>query len=266
MIENSPERGPVQNRSYAATSRHDSVSSEAYISAPRLEGQRQPKSPKGQRVLGDAARFSLAFGKAIFHRVQFLGRRLSTSEFRRLVKAVRKQITRRFFSPLESVLNELSHRIQRLEAACPNDALALQDAIVMYSSQVAVLREQSLRAISERDELSETCTHFSKRKKWSRSTQEYPTFSTTIPSLGLLVIYPPREVETLACPSCVQKREEALFYWTGTSLSTFKDVITQGQESLLPNLGLRSVSPLSIQAVWSSILDLKYGREFESPT
>lgn len=259
-----PEQPVVPKTGYTSTSQRDSVLEESYVSSPDRKVSGKTLNKKSLPRATVAKRFNRAFGKSLSVRMRNLGRRLTLTEFKRLILAVRKQITRRIISPLETVLSELSQRISRLENACPSGALELQDSIGMYAAQVAVLREQNLQAISEREELSETCSHFSKRRKWI-PRGPIPTVEKVIPGLGRLVVTQFPSELTLACEKCTEKRDEALFYWTGMSLPLFSDIISPGFEKEFKQSGAQKVPPLSVQQVWSSLLDLKYTRSINTP-
>jgi len=243
---NSPSSPPTY--SSRPGTRHDSVSS---FPAPR----RSKSTPKD--------RFKKAFVKSLITRSRVLGRRLTRAEFQRLTLAVRKQISRRFRA-IDHTLALILDRIIRLENATPQSPLELQDSIGMFAAQVSVLREQALLAIQERDEISEGCSHFSKKRLFSPKS-EVPVFSIKITGLDLIG---PRvsDIETLACPKCTEKREEAVFYWTGCDTASFNSICYSSREvDLLKDTGLLKVSPMSIQNVWSAVLNQHFSRQWKTP-
>jgi hypothetical protein len=215
-----------------------------------------------QQIPGYSPRFQVALRKALFFRSKFLGRRLTRAEFLKLSAAVKKQISRKF-SRLDAILSSIVDRISKLEKACPQSPLDLQDSIGMFAAQVSVLREQALHAITERDEISETCGHFSKKKLF------YPkSFEPFVLKFnGLDMVQPMlHSKEMLACQACTNKREEAVFYWTGTDASTFQNVIhgSRGLDSV-KEANLLKVAPLAIQDIWTQVLNNHYQRTWSTP-
>jgi len=203
------------------------------------------------------SRFNIALGKSLIVRSTFLKRRLTRTEFKQLVRAVRKQISP-VLSRNENILASFEKRIHALERSVPGDALNLQDSISSFAAQVSVLREQCVQLIIERDEIGETCGHYRHRR--NVYPKNVPFLEYKIPGLGL-VVPSVKEVETLACATCTIKREEQLFYWTGCSFASFVDSLAdESDRKTYEKCVIRSVSPLSIQSVWSAVLNLKYNR------
>jgi len=229
-----------------------------------LKARSSPRCEVRSNRKRDDSKFGVAIRKALVARSRVLGRRLHRDEFTSLVRAVRKQCLRRFSSTFSIVLSEISERITRLERVTPKDGLDLQDSIGMFAAQVSVLREQAVQAMQQRDELSETCSHFSKRKL-IRMRCDAPVLHKEITGLGTLLLMRLPSETVLCCDSCVSRREEALFYWTGCSLSDFSDMIQPDDEITLRKSGLSKVRPLAHQKVWAAVLDLQYSREYVTP-
>jgi hypothetical protein len=168
-------------------------------------------------------------------------------------------------SRFEKAYSSICERITRLENATPSGALELQDSIGMYAAQVMVLREQAMRQISEFSTLTEGCNHFSHKKAFYPKKPLESRFSVSITGLGHIPISI-RDGEILACEKCTDKREECVFYWTGTSFSSLMDFVDdkKTKESLVGS-GLSKIPPLSIQSVWSSALNLHYDRVWRTP-
>lgn len=245
---------PVKRNSSSFHQRKDS-------SMDRRSPVSKPSSPQPERASGE--KFSRAFTKSLITRTRNLNRRLTRAEFLQLSASVRRQISRKF-SRVDMALSTLQERIVRLEHATPQSPLELQDSIGMFAAQVSVLREQALQAISERDEISEGCSHFSKKKIFTAKIED-PNFVITAPGLEP---FQPRvsKTETLACRSCTQKREEAVFYWTGCSMTSFQSILyTPADYPIIESAGLRNIPPLSLQSVWSSILTQHFSREWKTP-
>lgn len=229
----------------------------------------RPLHPRGTR--NDAAfakrqRFDKAFRKAIAIRVRVLGRPLTQLEFRRLVSAVRKQIQPRLENFVSRAVMNIEKRVKTLELATPTSVAQLESAIAMFHTQVTVLREQAMRAIQENDVLSETCSHVSHKKMFQvPNNMERPT--AHFPNLGHLTISL-KPTEVLCCDSCLAKRQDSVFLWSGVDLVSLADMMPHlpREEAIrwLISNKISQVHPLSIQSVWTAVVNLKYNRTFQA--
>jgi len=222
---------------------------------------RNSTSQKNSKDGKTSSRFKKALGGAIYHRVRHLGRRLTKAEFSALCSAVRKQIGRRM-SSLESSLSEIRTRITLLENLTPQDVYSLSNSISLLHSQVSILRQQTLDAINERDELSEGCGHF-KGKRLIRTPSNVPPlwFRNSRAS-----IIPPdfRSEEILACTKCISRREDACFLWFGDDLSSFTPFLQNDDLKMAAKIGLLKIPPLGIQSLWTSVLNERYHRNSDA--
>nr|WQF62553.1 hypothetical protein [Aspergillus ochraceopetaliformis partitivirus 1] len=228
----------------------------------------RPLHPRGTR--NDAAsakkqKFNRAMSKAIATRVRVLGRKLTQLEFRQLVAAVRKQITPGLTNFIARAVSNIETRVKTLELATPTHVSQLESAIAMFQTQVTVLREQAMRAIQENDVLSETCSHIAHKSMLHAPPVMHP-FSQHFPNLGHISINL-KPVEVLCCDSCLAKRQDSVFLWTGIDPVSLADMMPylSREEAIrwLISKKISKVHPLSIQSVWSALVNLKYNRTFE---
>jgi hypothetical protein len=203
----------------------------------------------------DDDRVSSAIRKAYRVRCLSLKRHLDQQEFDRLCVAVRKQCKLHHKSHYESILGEHDRRLRMLEKAQPLDISSLQDAIENTYSQLEVLRNQLLVAIQEQEDSSlPSCTHL----KYQTKAQLFEGFQVyhDIPSFGFIYhTFGPTTLR-LACPKCIQNREDVVFSWTGHSCPTLSEIVSEGY---LPP-ALKKLSPLAVPQLWNQVLDLKYNR------
>lgn len=212
-------------------------------------------------------RFDRAFRKSIAIRVRVLGRRLTTPEFRALVVAVRKQIQPRLQNPISRAIGDIERRVKHLELSTPTHVQELESAISLFQTQITVLREQALRAIIENDNLSEACSHI-QNKSFISTPQDGTHYSRRFETLGY-VSTTLKSQEVICCQSCLSKRQDSVFMWTGhdvISLADFMDFENPREKNIeyLIKNKLSRVHPLSIQSIWTSIVNAKYDRNFES--
>lgn len=206
-------------------------------------------------------RVSRALKRASKTRTKQLQRPLSPDEWKRLKLAVKKQCRAIQTDNTSVQLRALFRRVVQLENCTPQGAQALSDSIGMFSLQVSALREQALRHVLEHDELRPSCGHFRQKKVVSVQSAAGARFFRKLPNIGYVSYSPNDRLETMACKSCVQSREDSVFLWTGEEFNSFESFTDSSPISLavIKASGLSGVHPLSIQEVWSSILTQKYG-------
>lgn len=211
-------------------------------------------------VSKNPSRFKKAFRKALYHRSQYLGRKLSRSEWIQLKSAVLKQVTAR--TDFQSVqLRRLAEEVALLKQRSPADLSAAQDSIAMLNLQLNMLRQAVMATIDEKTSVTETCSHFRNRTIYVPPSYPAP-MRASLPELGSInadvTYHPQSKPEQLCCSRCLREREDCYFSWTGTDLS-FSSFSIDHYFPTTPigETTLRHVSPLSIQSIWTQIVSLK---------
>jgi len=206
-----------------------------------------------------AVKFKKAFNSALIARSAFLERRLTRQEWVALKKAVHRQCTRGGTDKLSRKLNEIQRQVNQVEKLVPADISDAFSSLEVFKLQMDVLRRQMFSAILENDTLSETCPHFRHRRLFT-----LPDISQTVHFRlrGNVNCYIPLKLDgklqQLCCHSCTEKRSDAFFEWMGDSI-TMQDI-----DSEFPVLDrkdcsqLKTISPLSIQSVWTEIINNKF--------
>lgn len=211
-------------------------------------------------------RFDRAFRKSIAIRVRVLGRKLTSPEFKALVIAVRKQLQPRLENPISRAIGGIEQRVKQLELATPTHVQELESAISLFQTQITVLREQALRSIIENDNLSEACSHI-QNKSFISPPQDGTQYTRKFEMLGSISTTL-RQQEVICCQSCLSKRQDSVFMWTGhdvISLADFMDPELPRESHIryLIKHRLSRVHPLSVQSIWTAIVNAKYQRNFE---
>jgi len=151
-----------------------------------------------------------------------------------------------------------------LETATPTSPQEFQDSVGLFQTQLTILREQALRAIIEGDNLSETCAHTPHKS----TLVGHDGFRLTkkLDNLGYFY-HSLKNTEIISCDRCLEKRQDSVFMWTGSEINSLTDLMEGERQENISELLKRKLSrvhPLAIQSVWTSILNLKYDRNFES--
>lgn len=205
-----------------------------------------------------AVKFQKAFKSALIARSAHLGRRLTRNEWVALKKAVHHQCTCGGTDKLSRKLNEIQRQVNTVEKLIPVDISSAFNSLELFKMQMDVLRRQMFYALAEGDTLSETCSHFRHRRLFQLPSCPTPLyfvpegFSRSIHPLPL-----DGKLLQLCCPSCLEKRSDAFFEWTGSSI-TMLDAENASEIFVRKDFdSLKTVSPLSIQSVWTSLLSTK---------
>jgi len=226
-----------------------------YRSNQKLNSGSNSKSPS-------AIRFKKAFNSALIARSAFLKRRLTRQEWVALKKAVMRQCSRAPTDKLSRKLNEIQRQVNQVEKLVPTDISSAFNSLEVFKLQMDVLRRQMFSAILENDTLSETCSHFRHRRMFM-----LPDISQTLHFRlrgNLNCIIPLKldgKLQQLCCHTCTEKRSDAFFEWTGGSI-TMLDVDDEFPVFDRKDCSsLKAISPLSIQSVWTDIINHKFRYE-----
>jgi len=206
-----------------------------------------------------AEKFKKAFNSALIARSAFLERRLTRQEWVALKKAVLTQCTRRGTDKLSRKLNEIQRQVNQVEKLVPADISDAFSSLEVFKLQMDVLRRQMFSAILENDTLSETCPHFRHRRLFYLPDVSQTLYFRLKGNLNCII---PLKLDgkllQLCCHTCTEKRSDAFFEWTGGSI-TMHD--TDDEFTVLDRKdcsSLKTISPLSIQSVWTDVINNKF--------
>lgn len=211
------------------------------------------KDVKGRRTRQAEfqARFRRAFARSLAVRSRVLGRRLTREEWKALSAAVKKQI-RQETTPVARRLNRVIDRVVELEKPVQRD---VGPEIRDVYDRISLLRRQLLLAMEEATQLSETCPHAA--KKANVTLIEPVRYIANLPGFGCIDATMPPRKHVLCCSRCLQRREDALFEWSGQLLPHTLPELT-GDRWLKRQL--EGLNPLAFQPIWTAVLDIRYER------
>jgi len=223
-----------------------------YESNRKLHCDKKKQSPA-------SLKFKRAFNSAIIARSAFLKRRLTRQEWVALKKAVLHQCTRGPTDKLSRKLNEIQRQVNTVEQLVPTDISSAFASLEMFKLQMDVLRRQMYSAILENDTLSETCPHFRLRRIYHVPFVSGESLYFRHASLQSIISYKlDGKLEQLCCHSCLEKRSDAFFEWTGSSLTMLDAEDASPILDRKDCASLKTVHPLSIQSIWTGFVTAKF--------
>lgn len=226
-----------------------------YESNRKLHCDKKKQSPA-------SLKFKRAFNSAIIARSAFLKRRLNRQEWVALKKAVLHQCTRGPTDKLSRKLNEIQRQVNTVEKLVPTDISSAFESLEIFKLQMDVLRRQMFSAILENDTLSETCPHFRQRRIFNSPSIPSQSIYFRPKSLNCIISYKlDGKLEQLCCHSCLEKRSDAFFEWTGESISMFDAEDASSIFVRKDCASLKTVHPLSIQSIWTGFITAKFRQE-----
>jgi hypothetical protein len=218
--------------------------------------KKQSLKPKSRAKIHSKT-FHFALTKAVSVRKRVLKRDLTPEEWKRLKTSVRKQCRVPGTDSTSTSLRVLSARVSAVENLVPKDLFNLNNSIAMFQQQISVLRRQLFEMISEKSDISPSCTHHRRRKRIVKDAAKSGKVYISVPVFGPVPLQN-SGVDQLCCSSCLQERQDALFEWTGSTVT-----LPEFPESwFMKDFSHEKEHPLSFHSVWSEIFNRKFSNEF----